>query len=101
MSGATVGGRALGGQVLAGESYVVGERGPEVLTMGGSNGRIITNEALRGNNQSNNETNVSNVSFNITANDSRGFDELLQSRRGTIVSMINKAMANKGKRAIV
>lgn len=94
-------GRALGGQVRAGESYVVGERGPEVLTMGGSNGRITTNEALRGNNQSNNETNVSNVSFNITANDSRGFDELLQSRRGTIVSMINKAMANKGKRAIV
>ena len=40
-------GRALGGQVRAGESYVVGERGPEVLTMG-SSGRIATNESLRG-----------------------------------------------------
>lgn len=42
-----------------------------------------------------------NVSFNIQANDTRGFDELLNSRRGQIVSMINKAMANKGKRALV
>lgn len=40
-------GRALGGQVRSGESYVVGERGPEVLTMG-SSGRIATNESLRG-----------------------------------------------------
>lgn len=40
------GGRALGGQVRGGESYLVGERGPELLTMGTS-GRIATNENLK------------------------------------------------------
>ena len=38
--------RALGGQVRGGESYLVGERGPELLTMGTS-GRIATNENLK------------------------------------------------------
>ena len=38
-------GRAMGGQVLSGQSYVVGERGPEVLTMGG-NGSITPNHQL-------------------------------------------------------
>ena len=41
-------GRALGGQVRPGESYVVGERGPEVLTMGNAGGRIATNESMKG-----------------------------------------------------
>jgi len=41
-------GRALGGQVRPGESYVVGERGPEVLTMGNAGGRIATNESMGG-----------------------------------------------------
>ena len=94
-------GRALGGQVRPGESYIVGERGPEVLTMGNTMGKITTNESLRGGGQSAPQQTVANVSFNINANDTRGFDELLQSRRGQIVTMINKAMANKGKRAIV
>ena len=40
------GGRALGGQVRGGESYLVGERGPELLTMGTS-GRIATNDNLK------------------------------------------------------
>ena len=48
LSTAAIAGRALGGQVRGGESYVVGERGPELLTMG-SGGRITPNEMLRGN----------------------------------------------------
>ena len=44
--GSIAGGRALGGQVRGGESYLVGERGPELLTMGTS-GRIATNENLK------------------------------------------------------
>jgi hypothetical protein len=39
-------GRALGGQVRGGESYLVGERGPELLTMGGS-GRVSSNDQLK------------------------------------------------------
>jgi uncharacterized protein YoxC len=40
------GGRASGGPVLAGRSYMVGENGPEIVTMGG-NGYVTNNTALR------------------------------------------------------
>ena len=46
LSTAATGARALGGQVRGGQSYLVGERGPELLTMGTS-GRIATNENLK------------------------------------------------------
>jgi hypothetical protein len=94
-------GRALGGQVRGGESYLVGERGPELLTMGGS-GRISSNDQLKsamGSTNSGNETQV-NVNFSIQANDTAGFDRLLQSRRGQIVSMINQAVNNRGRVSI-
>jgi hypothetical protein len=91
-------GRALGGQVRAGESYVVGERGPEILTMG-AGGRITPNEAIGGAGQTVNKT--ANVSFNISANDSEGFDELLVNRRGLIISMINEAVEDQGRAALV
>ncbi len=40
--------RASGGSVRPGASYLVGERGPEILTMGGQRGFIAPNEALGG-----------------------------------------------------
>jgi hypothetical protein len=43
-----VAGRASGGPVSAGQTYVVGEDGPEVLRMGSGNGNIIPNHALGG-----------------------------------------------------
>lgn len=93
-------GRALGGQVRPGESYMVGERGPEVLTMGNTGGSITPNEAIR-NNQSNQVVNkTANVSFNIQANDTQGFDELLVQRRGLIINVINEALNDQGKAAI-
>lgn len=36
-----LGGRAAGGDVLAGNSYIVGERGPELLTMGRNDGHVF------------------------------------------------------------
>jgi hypothetical protein len=39
-----------------------------------------------------------NVSFTINAVDTQGFDQLLQSRRGQIVGMVQKAVNNRGKR---
>jgi hypothetical protein len=39
---ANVPGRAVGGSVLAGGSYLVGERGPEVLRMGSRSGKVET-----------------------------------------------------------
>ena len=95
-------GRALGGQVRAGESYVVGERGPEVLTMGTNTGRIIPNEAMRGSGGGEQAVNrTTNVTFQISTVDARGFDQLLQSRRGQIISMINSASNDRGRRAVV
>lgn len=99
---AIAGGRALGGQVRGGESYLVGERGPELLTMGTS-GRIATNENLKNavGGDNNNTSNVVNVNFSVQANDTAGFDRLLQSRRGQIVGMINQAVNNRGRSSIV
>jgi len=37
------GARAAGGSVLANRSYLVGEKGPEILTMGGNSGMIMSN----------------------------------------------------------
>lgn len=93
-------GRALGGQVRGGESYVVGERGPEVLTMGGS-GRITTNEKIR-NSSSNDSGGVkqANITFQISTVDAQGFNDLLDSRRGQIINMINTALYDQGRGAI-
>ena len=41
-----------------------------------------------------------NISFNIQANDARGFDELLVQRRAMIVNMVNKAINNRGRRSL-
>ena len=93
-------GRALGGQVRAGESYVVGERGPEVLTMGNAKGFITPNESLRGG-QAPMVNRTANVSFSIQANDTRGFDELLVERRNLIISVINDALNDSGRTSLV
>jgi hypothetical protein len=84
-------GKASGGGVSAGQSYIVGERGMEMFTPNQS-GNITPNNALGG---------VTNINFNIMANDTRGFDQLLQNRRGMIVSMINRAVNEQGRRSII
>lgn len=40
--------RAHGGPVLAGESYIVGEEGPEILTMGPQGGTVLPHDVLAG-----------------------------------------------------
>jgi hypothetical protein len=95
----TYSGRALGGQVRRGESYVVGERGPEILSMGsGQSGTIIPNNRIQAPNQISNK--VANINFNISTVDARGFDSLLQSRRGQIVTIVNQAMNDRGTRGV-
>ena len=41
------------------------------------------------------------VNFNISTVDATGFDQLLQSRKGLITSIINNAMNNQGKMGVV
>ena len=44
-------------------------------------------------------TNVT-INFNVTAVDSRSFDDLLEQRRNTIVGVINQAMNERGRRGL-
>ena len=83
--------RAMGGRVNKGQSYIVGERGKELFTPNQS-GNITPNNELGG---------VTNINFNIRANDARGFDALLQERRGMIVSMINKSLNERGRENLI
>ena len=79
-------GRALGGTVQSGRPYIVGEKGAEMFTPG-QTGSITPNDKMGG----------TNVTFNIQTNDAEGFDDLLQDRRGMIVSMINRAANETGR----
>jgi predicted secreted protein len=63
--------RALGGPVLSGKTYLVGERGPELLTMGAYSGNIIPNSQI-GNvpnmaNRNYGGGGVTNISINVNA----------------------------------
>jgi SLT domain-containing protein len=90
-------GRVLGGQVRKGESYMVGERGPEILTMGSASGKIIPNSSITQAQATGTINNTANVTFSITANDTRGFDELLLKRRGMIASLVQSSLNNLGR----
>jgi hypothetical protein len=86
-------GRALGGPVMGGKSYIVGESGPELFTPS-TTGSITRNGDLQGGG-------VTNVNFTIVANDTTGFDQLLASRKGVIQQIISDAMLEKGRRSMV
>ena len=82
--------REKGGPVGANQTYLVGERGPEYLTMGSNAGMITPMGQDRD----------VNVTFNIQANDTAGFDDLITSRRGLIVNLINTAMNERGRAGV-
>ena len=86
-------GKQSGGAVSKGRPTLVGERGPE-LFIPNSSGQITQNARGAGGGGV-------NVNFTINTIDSRGFDEALVENRGTITSIINNAMNEKGARGIV
>lgn len=88
-------GRAGGGLVQGGQPYMVGEQGREMFVPS-TNGTIVKNSDLT---QGGGKT--VNINFSITTVDARGFDELLTSRRGQIVSMVNRAMNDRGRVGVV
>jgi hypothetical protein len=87
----TYSGRALGGPVMGGQTYMVGENGPELFTPAQS-GSITRNDQLGGSGDM-------NVNFTIIANDTAGFDQLLTSRRGLITQILADAQLERGRRA--
>ena len=85
-------GRALGGPVMGGNPYLVGENGPELFTPN-TTGSITRNDQLG-------MGGVTNINFTIQANDAQGFDDLLVQRRGMITQMVSDAMVERGQRAL-
>ena len=84
-------GRALGGRVQDGSTYMVGEQGPEMFVPNQS-GTIVPNKDLG---------RATTVNVNVYANDTQGFDDLLVKRRSVIVNVINDALNSQGKEALV
>ena len=82
-----------GGRPPVGQPSIVGEKGAELFVPDQA-GTVVPNDKL-GMNQ-----NVT-VNFNINTVDARGFNELLVNSRGVIVNLINSAMNEKGKMAVV
>jgi SLT domain-containing protein len=87
-------GRRLGGRMNKGEPYMVGEAGAEMVVPDAPS-TVIPNSKL------NSVSQPVTVNFNINTVDARGFNELLVNSRGTIVNLINSAVNEKGKMAIV
>lgn len=84
-------GRRFGGPVSEGETYMVGENGPEMFTPA-SSGRITPNDELGGGQ-------TVNVNFTINAMDTTSFDEMLLNRRGVIQQVIRDAVLETGQRS--
>ena len=90
---AFLGGMASGGAVGKGRPVIVGERGPE-LFIPNSSGQVTQNARGTGGGSA-------VVNFNINTIDSKGFDQALIENRGTITSIINNALTEKGRGALV
>ena len=86
-------GRASGGSVQKNQPYMVGENGPEMF-IPNSSGQITQSARGTGGGET-------NVNFTINATDVRGVKELLIDNRATIVNVINSALNEKGKEALV
>ena len=91
---------ADGGRAQAGRPYVVGEQGPE-LFVPKTSGTVISNEDATSTGPGLGGGGPVTVNFNIVANDTRGFDELLLSRRATIQGIINGALNQRGKVGVI
>ena len=82
-----------GGAVSKDQPIVVGEQGPE-LFVPNQTGQITQSARGTGGGET-------NVNFTINATDVRGVKELLIDNRATIVNVINSALNEKGKEALV
>jgi len=83
--------RRFGGPVREGESYIVGEQGPELFSPS-QNGSIIPNDRLQGKSVV--------VNFRVDAIDAQSFTGALAEQRDTIVSIVNEAVNDGGRRSL-
>ena len=90
-----------GGYAQANEPIIVGDRGPE-LFVPSTSGNVISNQDLTtpsnisGGSGGDNLT----VTFNINTIDATDFDQLLTTRQDLIIGLINRGLAERGKRSL-
>jgi len=84
------GGKAAGGPVAANKSFVVGEKGPEILTMGSSRGFITPNNQLGGS-----TTNIVNVSVDASGSSVQGNDAEGEALGGLIASVVQATIIDE------
>jgi hypothetical protein len=82
-----------GGRPPVGRASIVGEKGAELFVPDQA-GTVVPNDKLGMEKQV-------TVNFNINTVDARGFNELLVNSRGVIVNLINSAMNEKGRMAVI
>ena len=91
---------ADGGRTPANQPIVVGERGPE-LFVPNTAGNVMSNDQLgMGADAFGNISDNVNVTFNINTLDASDFNELLESRQELIIGLINRGLAERGKRSL-
>ena len=88
-------GMAKGGAVSKNQPYLVGENGPEMF-IPNQTGQI--QQSARGTSGNGGAT---TVNFNINTLDASGFEDLLVRSRGTITSIINNAVNERGERSLI
>jgi len=86
-------GKASGGPVTGGKTYLVGERGPELFTPSG-NGNIVPNHALAG---AGGGTNIS-INYNIKAFNAKDAAQAVAEQAPTIVGVVEQSFRKRGKR---
>ena len=91
---------AEGGRTTANQPIVVGERGPE-LFVPNTSGTVIPNDELgMGSGSAGMSGSDVNVTFNINTLDASDFDSLLTTRQDLIIGLINRGLAERGKRSL-
>jgi len=88
-----------GGNLITNQAAVVGEDGAEIIVPKQPS-TVIPREVAQAIEGMGGRREPVQVVFNIQANDTSGFDQLLTQRRGLIVNLINTALNERGKAGI-
>lgn len=91
---------ADGGRTKGNSPIVVGERGPEIFVPN-SSGTVIPNDEIGASSGSGGVGDNIEVTFNINTIDAADFDQLLTTRQDLIIGLINRGLAERGKRSIL
>jgi len=86
--------REMGGPVVPGQTYVVGESQPELFRPSTSGFIEPTTEGFG-------TAQGATINFNISTVDARDFDELLATRQELIISLVNRGLTERGRARLV